>query len=584
MKIKVKLSDKTKEELRGLPGHTPTDAELISLITPLIPPAVSGHTPTPKELLALIKPFIPKDGETPSDTRLLKLIKPLIPKPKIGIPGKTPTKKELRELIQPLIPDPIPGQDGSPDTGEEIKDKINFDGSGKKIAPIHLDLPQITELIGGLTKSKADGLYVNITGDTMTGQLIADAGIRLNDSDNLTFGTGSDYTLAWVDAESALVFNDAGSAIDLRIETDTLPNAFFVDASTNRIGLNTNTPLAFLDVRPNTVNTLTWADGATIVGTAVYFRTTFAADITADAVDVIFGIDTVFTAPLFSGETVYNFQSNLQVGDIGIFSTINVAAIYGNINKVGSGIVDTMFGGIFSINLKSTASGAVTSLTGVRSDIALNYAGAQTNVSAFLTNISSSNVAGTATNVYGFNINFPTKGAAYTYTNLYGLFINDLVHGTNDYAIVAAGADTQVLWLGSGANNTDAANGIAWGLSRDTVLYRSAANVLATNDKLYVALELEVDGALNHDGATVGFYGTVPVTIGAALTGTLTSITHTAPGTPDYAIQDLTNVAPYGFVTQDEGNTVLSVIANLQTRVNQLEARLGSATGVGLFT
>src|SRR3990167_2621798 len=176
MKIKVKLSDKTKEELRGLPGHTPTGAELISLITPLIPPAVSGHTPTPKELLALIKPFIPKDGETPSDARLLKLIKPLIPKPKIGIPGKTPTKKELKELIQPLIPDPIPGEDGSPDTGEQIKDKINFDYSGKKIAPIHLDLPQITELIGGLTKLKADGLYVNLTGDTMTGGLTISAG------------------------------------------------------------------------------------------------------------------------------------------------------------------------------------------------------------------------------------------------------------------------------------------------------------------------------------------------------------------------------------------------------------------------
>lgn len=60
---------------------------------------------------------------------------------------------------------------------------------------------------------------------------------------------------------------------------------------------------------------------------------------------------------------------------------------------------------------------------------------------------------------------------------------------------------------------------------------------------------------------------------GAALTAELTSITHTAPGTPDYAIQDLTNITPYGFVTKDEGNTVLSVIARLQTRVTELEAR-----------
>lgn len=72
----------------------------------------------------------------------------------------------------------------------------------------------------------------------------------------------------------------------------------------------------------------------------------------------------------------------------------------------------------------------------------------------------------------------------------------------------------------------------------------------------------------------VGFYGTTPVAQGAALTTQLTSITHTSPGAPDYAIQDLTNSSGYGFVTKDEGNTVLSVILNLQARLAQVEARL----------
>jgi hypothetical protein len=63
-------------------------------------------------------------------------------------------------------------------------------------------------------------------------------------------------------------------------------------------------------------------------------------------------------------------------------------------------------------------------------------------------------------------------------------------------------------------------------------------------------------------------------TQGAALTTQLTTITHTAPGTPDYAVQDLTNSSGYGFVTKDEGNSVLSVIKNLQTRVGELESRL----------
>ena len=60
----------------------------------------------------------------------------------------------------------------------------------------------------------------------------------------------------------------------------------------------------------------------------------------------------------------------------------------------------------------------------------------------------------------------------------------------------------------------------------------------------------------------------------AANTAALTTITFTAPGTPDYALQDLTDTGGFGFKTKDEGNTALSVIANLQARVTQLETKL----------
>jgi hypothetical protein len=72
----------------------------------------------------------------------------------------------------------------------------------------------------------------------------------------------------------------------------------------------------------------------------------------------------------------------------------------------------------------------------------------------------------------------------------------------------------------------------------------------------------------------------VDVTAQTELTDELTSITHTAPGTPDYALQDLTDSGGFGFKTKDEGNTVLSVILNLQTRVNELETKL---TALGLL-
>jgi hypothetical protein len=64
-----------------------------------------------------------------------------------------------------------------------------------------------------------------------------------------------------------------------------------------------------------------------------------------------------------------------------------------------------------------------------------------------------------------------------------------------------------------------------------------------------------------------------PVGTGALPVAALTTITHTSPGTPDYAIANTINSSAWGFSTQDEANTILSVIRNLQQRVADLEAR-----------
>lgn len=64
-----------------------------------------------------------------------------------------------------------------------------------------------------------------------------------------------------------------------------------------------------------------------------------------------------------------------------------------------------------------------------------------------------------------------------------------------------------------------------------------------------------------------------PVNVNALPVAALTTITHTAPGTPDYALQNMTNSSPFGFATQDEANTLLSVVKNLQQRVLDLEQR-----------
>ncbi|MBO6755471.1 MAG: hypothetical protein JJ902_04040 [Roseibium sp.] len=72
----------------------------------------------------------------------------------------------------------------------------------------------------------------------------------------------------------------------------------------------------------------------------------------------------------------------------------------------------------------------------------------------------------------------------------------------------------------------------------------------------------------------ISFYNATPVAQQSAMTAQETTITHTTPSSADYAIQGVTSTSPFGFVTADEGNTVLQVIANLQTRLAEVETIL----------
>lgn len=111
-----------------------------------------------------------------------------------------------------------------------------------------------------------------------------------------------------------------------------------------------------------------------------------------------------------------------------------------------------------------------------------------------------------------------------------GLLVQAMLAGTTGIGIdveaqTAAGTDIGVRIAGASnrtlelSSTSGAAPGGLW-WSTDTNLYRSAASVLKTDDKLHVALELELDGDLNHDGANVGFRGVAPVALSSAYTPT----------------------------------------------------------------
>jgi len=203
----------------------------------------------------------------------------------------------------------------------------------------------------------------------------------------------------------------------------------------------------------------------------------------------------------------------------------------------------------------------------------------------------------------GFDVNFRVESDG----SIHALFLdasngNFGIGGTDAFPTrrfnveedsAATATVTQVARLTSTSSGTPA-NGI--GVGQEFEVETAAGNnevgatietvctdVTATSEDFAMSFLQMVAGSttlvesLRLEGNKLGFYGATTVVQPTALTSQDTSITHTTPGTPDFAIQDLVDSgvgSAFGFATKDEGNTVLQVILNLQTRVAELETKL----------
>src|SRR5690606_18654276 len=98
---------------------------------------------------------------------------------------------------------------------------------------------------------------------------------------------------------------------------------------------------------------------------------------------------------------------------------------------------------------------------------------------------------GTITNAIALQANNAIAGGG-TITNSYGGLVAAQTAGTNNYGIAIGDAGTNTLWVNNTNDSTDEAGGIVFGSSRDTNLYRNAANSLRTDDDLHVASKLQV--------------------------------------------------------------------------------------------
>jgi hypothetical protein len=71
---------------------------------------------------------------------------------------------------------------------------------------------------------------------------------------------------------AAFVFNETGADIDLRMEGDTNANLFFLDASTDRIGIGTNGPICLFHVAAGSLTPATELGGLTVTGSTTAMR------------------------------------------------------------------------------------------------------------------------------------------------------------------------------------------------------------------------------------------------------------------------------------------------------------------------
>ncbi len=155
-----------------------------------------------------------------------------------------------------------------------------------------------------------------------------------------------------------------------------------------------------------------------------------------------------------------------------------------------------------------------------------------------------------------------------------------LIHNSSNTP--AAGFGTGLLFQGESSTTPDQNMGrLAYVLATATHATRKARGIWSVYDTAErEAIRIEASGT----AAMLGFYGVTAVVRPTALTSALTQITHTGPTTPDYAIAtpiDSGVGSAWGFSIQDEFETTMSVILNLQTRVDELETKIQS---LGLLT
>jgi hypothetical protein len=135
-------------------------------------------------------------------------------------------------------------------------------GIGKTGAGAVLDIAYATPATGGINiVNTTDSITTKITSEAASGSVgtISNSklGFRTNADTvgtfdtNGRFGVGTDSPAALLDVRGSAIFNEGALDVDFRIESNGEENLFFVDGSTDRIGIGTATPGNFVHIEKN---------------------------------------------------------------------------------------------------------------------------------------------------------------------------------------------------------------------------------------------------------------------------------------------------------------------------------------------
>jgi hypothetical protein len=262
-------------------------------------------------------------------------------------------------------------------------------------------------------------------------------------------------------ATGQVTFNDAAEDVNVVMESVNEDDMFFLDASADAIGINTNAPTAWLDIRGGSASDKPIFQ---VRGT----RTT--GDQRAVFIDPIMESDTNFR---YTIDFQPQAKGNAQIG------AMNMAPFIWPDN--GTGPHTNCYGLNQDMRFKGTASISNAWGNFVRYKHESDRIATTTNGIAY--GIAAPNFSGSTvpTNMHGIRIE--NQGSA-GQTNCYGIRIFAQSGATNNYNIYSAGA--------------------------------SALN--------WFEGDVEINGDLDHDGSNIGFYGTAPAAQSAAYTRNATVV------------------------------------------------------------